>query len=196
MGEVVAVEFVSLDGVVQSVLSADEDREGGFDRGGWVPPYVDETVEAFMSTTTAGAAGMLLGRRTYEIFASTWPYADQGDPAVAAMNAMPKYVVSRSPREPTWVNTVPLGPDLSAEVARITGGTDGYLLVPGSADLLRSLVELDLVDEYRLLVLPLIVGGGKRLFEGNSVLRRLSLVDTRTSKSGVLISTYRRSARP
>lgn len=114
------VNFVSLDGVMQSVLSADEDRDGGFDQGGWVLPYVDEAVERFMSEATAGAGALLLGRITYEIFAATWPHADMNDSAVAAMNAMPKYVASHSVRDLSWANSIPLGADLAEERSAVS----------------------------------------------------------------------------
>ncbi|MEU5979949.1 dihydrofolate reductase family protein [Streptomyces sp. NPDC047315] len=194
MGQLVVVNFVSLDGVMQSVLSADEDRDGGFDGGGWVLPYVDDEVERFMSGATAGAGALLLGRRTYEIFASTWPYADPADPAVAAMNAMPKYVASRSRPDLTWANSRLLGADLAAEVGRITAATESETVVLGSGDLLRTLIEHDLVDEYRLLVFPLLLGGGKQLFTNGATPRRLTLTATRSTPSGVLINTYRRAA--
>lgn len=194
MGELVVVNFVSLDGVVQSVLSADEDREGGFDQGGWVLPYVDEVVERFMSEATAGAGALLLGRRTYEIFAATWPYADMNDPAVAAMNAMPKYVASRTLRDPDWANSTVLGADLAAEVSRIKAASESETVVLGSGGLLGALIEYDLVDEYRLLVFPLVLGSGKQLFADGKSPRRLTLTATRPTPSGVLINTYRRRA--
>ncbi|MEC3891698.1 dihydrofolate reductase family protein [Nocardiopsis sp. LDBS1602] len=193
MGRLVAVDFMSLDGVVQSVLSADEDREGGFDEGGWVPPYVDDVVGRFMSETTAGAGALLLGRKTYEIFASTWPYGDMDDPAIAAMNTMPKYVASRTLRELRWAGSVLLGADLATEVDRIKTKVEGEIVVPGSGDLLWTLIEHDLVDEYRILVLPLLLGGGKRLFAEGTVPRHLTLASTRATPSGVLITTYRRA---
>ncbi|MFJ6659290.1 dihydrofolate reductase family protein [Streptomyces sp. NPDC091377] len=191
MGQLIVVNFVSLDGVMQSVLSADEDRDGGFDHGGWVPPYVDAVVERFMSEATAGAAALLLGRRTYDIFAATWPYADLGDPAVAAMNAMPKYVASRTHRDLEWANSTLLGADLAQEVRRVTAASDGETVVLGSGGLLETLIEHDLVDEYRLLVLPLVLGSGKRLFAPGKAPRRLTLTATRPTPSGVLINTYR-----
>lgn len=154
MGQLVVVNFVSLDGVMQSVLSADEDRDGGFDRGGWVLPYVDEVVERFMSEATAGAGALLLGRRTYEIFAATWPHADLDDPAVAAMNAMPKYVASRTLKDLSWANSTLLGADLVEEIRRIKAASGSETVVLGSGELLGSLIEYDLVDEYRLLVFP------------------------------------------
>ncbi|WP_433002439.1 dihydrofolate reductase family protein [Kribbella sp. CA-294648] len=119
MSKVTVVNFQSLDGVIQSVLSADEDRDGGFEHGGWVLPYTDEIVAEFMGRHTTSAGALLLGRRTYEAFASVWPYADQEDPAVAAMNQMPKYVASRTLTEGSWANTTILGADVSAEVARL-----------------------------------------------------------------------------
>ncbi|MEU9608096.1 dihydrofolate reductase family protein [Streptomyces sp. NPDC048057] len=192
MGQLIVVNFVSLDGVMQSVLSADEDRDGGFDEGGWVLRYVDDEVERFMSGATAGAGALLLGRRTYEIFAGTWPYADMADPAVAAMNAMPKYVASRTLKDLSWANSALLGADLVAEVGRITAATESETVVLGSGDLLRTLIEHDLVDEYRLLVFPLLLGDGKKLFADGRPARRLTLTATRSTPSGVLINTYRR----
>ncbi|MFJ4685589.1 dihydrofolate reductase family protein [Streptomyces sp. NPDC088789] len=191
MGQLIVVNFVSLDGVMQSVLSADEDRDGGFDHGGWVLPHVDAVVERFMSEATAGAAALLLGRRTYDIFAATWPYADLGDPAVAAMNAMPKYVASRTHRDLEWANSSLLGADLAQEVRRVTAASDGETVVLGSGGLLETLIEHDLVDEYRLLVFPLVLGSGKRLFAPGKAPRRLTLTATRPTPSGVLINTYR-----
>lgn len=159
-------------------------------------PYVDEVVERFMSEATAGAGGaLLLGRRTYEIFAATWPYADMNDPAVAAMNAMPKYVASRTLGDPGWANSSVLGADLAAEVSRIKAASESETVVLGSGGLLGSLIEYDLVDEYRLLVFPLVLGGsGKQLFAGGKGPRRLALTATRPTPSGVLINTYRRRA--
>ncbi|MFD8712972.1 dihydrofolate reductase family protein [Streptomyces anulatus] len=194
MGQLVVVNFVSLDGVMQSVLSADEDRDGGFDQGGWVLPYVDEVVERFMSEATAGAGALLLGRRTYEIFAATWPYADLDDPAVAAMNAMPKYVASRTLKDLSWANSTLLGADPVEEISRIKAASGSETVVLGSGGLLGSLIEYDLVDEYRLLVFPLLLGSGKRLFADGRSPRRLTLTATRPTPSGVLINTYRRSA--
>jgi len=192
MGQLVVVNFVSLDGVMQSVLSADEDRDGGFDQGGWVLPYVDEAVEQFMGEATAGAGALLLGRRTYEIFAATWPYADMDDPAVAAMNAMPKYVASRTLKDLSWANSTLLGADPAKEVSRITAASETETVVLGSGGLLGTLIEHDLVDEYRLLVFPLILGSGKQLFARGRGTHPLTLTATHPTPSGVLINTYRR----
>ena len=194
MGRIVVVNFVSLDGVIQSPLFADEDREGGFDQGGWVSAHPDETVGETMAAATVGADGMLLGRKTYEAFTKTWPTASEDEPAVAAMNRMPKYVASRTLHDPTWAGTVVLGAgsDLPAEVARVRAATAGYLVVFGSAGLLPTLIAHDLVDEYRLLVYPVILGSGKRLFSDGSVPSRLRLRDSKATSQGVVISTYER----
>ncbi|MFJ2022729.1 dihydrofolate reductase family protein [Streptomyces sp. NPDC087897] len=194
MGQLAVVDFVSLDGVMQSVLSADEDRDGGFAQGGWVLPYVDPMVERFMSDATTGAGALLLGRRTYEIFAATWPYADRSDPAVAAMNAMPKYVASRTLGSDglSWANSTLLGADLPTEVRRIKAASARETVVLGSGGLLASLIGHDLVDEYRLLVLPLLLGSGKRLFPEGGLPLGLRLTGTQATPSGVLITTYRR----
>ncbi|MET9655980.1 dihydrofolate reductase family protein [Streptomyces sp. NPDC006510] len=194
MGQLAVVNFVSLDGVMQSVLSADEDRDGGFDQGGWVLPYVDEAVERFMSEATASAGALLLGRRTYEIFAATWPHADMNDPAVAAMNAMPKYVASHTLRDLTWANSTLLGADLAEEVSRIKAASETETVVLGSGGLLGTLIEYDLVDEYRLLVFPLVLGSGKQLFADGKSPHCLTLTATQPTPSGVLINTYRRRA--
>lgn len=126
MGRLVVVNFTSIDGVIQSPLFADEDDEGGFSHGGWVVPYSDDTVAAFMRDTTVAAAGMLVGRRSYQILADAWSHADESEPAVAAMNHMPKYVVTRSGVPLDWVNSHCL---------------DGDLLVFGSGTLIRGLAE-------------------------------------------------------
>lgn len=123
------VNFVSLDGVIQSPLAPDEDRDGGFAHGGWVPPYSDDTVNAFMQEATVSAAGMLLGRRSYEILATAWSGADESEPAVAAMNRMPKYVVSSTLREPSWQNTSVITGDLTSAVTGLKARAEGDLVV-------------------------------------------------------------------
>ena len=192
MARVLVVNFVSLDGVIQSPLAADEDPDGGFAAGGWVPPYGDETMASFLGDVTTGAAGMLLGRRSYEIFTAAWSAADQAEPAVAAMNRMPKYVVTRSPDVPLpWSNSRRLGGP--TDVARLKGEVDGDLVVFGSGGLLGGLADHDLVDEYRLLLFPVILGAGKRLFGEGVPLTHLMLTATTTTSTGVVLLTYTRS---
>jgi dihydrofolate reductase len=192
MSRLSMVNFQSLDGVIQSVLSPDEDRDGGFEHGGWVPPYVDDTVATVMQEATVGAGGLLLGRKTYDAFAAVWPDADQADPAVAALNRLPKYVVSSTLTDPGWANTTVLGPDVPAEVRRLKEQPGGDLVVFGSSVLLGTLIEHDLVDSYTLLTFPLILGTGKRMFGDLPAPVELRLTDTKVSGTGVTIQVYTR----
>jgi dihydrofolate reductase len=187
------VNFVTLDGVMQSVLSPDEDRANGFGLGGWVSELDDPQVNALMAETTTGAAAMLLGRLTYEGFARVWPQADDAEPAVAAMNRMPKYVASRTLTDPTWRNTTVLGPDVTGEVERLLHTVDGRIVVFGSGQLLTTLAAADLVDEYRLLVFPLVLGTGKRLFREGVPPVHLALRESHATPRGIVISTYGRA---
>jgi dihydrofolate reductase len=184
------VNFVSLDGGIQSVLGADEDREGGFTLGGWVPPYADDVLSAFMQQKTVGAGGMVLGRKTYECFAAIWPQADQSEPAVAAMTRMPKYVASRTLTGGDWANTRILGPDVAAEVAALKEEPGDQLVVFGSGELLRTLVDADLVDEFHLLTFPLVLGAGKKLFSDLPAPLPLRHLDTAVTTTGVVITSY------
>lgn len=193
MSRVVVVNFMSLDGVIQSVLFPDEDREGGFEHGGWVPPYADDTVVRVMKEATVGARGLLLGRKTYEIFAALWPFQSEDDPAVAAMNRIPKFVASTTLTEGPWQHTVVLGDDLPKAIQALKDEDGADLVVFGSGNLIQSLIEHDLVDEYRLLVFPLVLGTGKRMFPDGGLPARLELVGTETSERGVVVATYRPS---
>jgi dihydrofolate reductase len=194
MGRIVVVNFVSIDGVVQSPLSPDEDRDGGFEHGGWIVPYADGTVDAFLRTATTGAGGMLLGRRSYDILAAAWSGADESEPAVAAMNRMPKFVVTSSPGSLGWSNSHAVVGELAPAVVDVRDRATGDLLVLGSARLVRGLAELDLVDEYRLLVFPVVLGTGKRMFDDQGRAAGFDLADSVVTPSGVVILTYRRTA--
>jgi dihydrofolate reductase len=158
MGRLQIVNFTSLDGVVQSPLSLDEDRDGGFSHGGWVLPYSDDVVDRVMSDVTTAAAALVLGRRSYDILLAAWAQADESDPAVAAMNSMPKHVVTSSADGLTWHNSHQVVGDLAASVDELKQSRAGNLVVLGSATLARGLAALDLVDEYRLLVFPVVLG--------------------------------------
>lgn len=190
MSKVTVVNFQSLDGVIQSVLSGDEDRAGGFEHGGWVLPYTDEVVADFMRRHTTDAGALLLGRRTYEAFASIWPHADQEDPAVAAMNRIPKYVASHTLTEGSWANTTILGADVPAEVARLKEQPGGDLVVFGSSVLLTTLLEHSLVDALHLLTFPLLLGTGKKMFTNLPAPIPLTLTDTTVTPSGAIIHSY------
>jgi dihydrofolate reductase len=193
MGRVVVVNFVSIDGVVQSPLSPDEDRDGGFEHGGWVPPSSDGTVDAFMRDATTGAAGMLLGRRSFEILAAAWSGADESEPAVAAMNRMPKFVVTSSPERLGWTNAHAVVGELAPAVGDVRDRVEGDLVVLGSGRLVRGLAHHDLVDEYRLLLFPVVLGAGKRMFDDQGRAARFVLADSVVAPGGVVILTYTRA---
>ena len=195
MSELVIVNFISLDGVIQSPLSADEDRDGGFDCGGWVSASMDETIATTMSDCTTNAGSLLLGRRTYEIFTASWQHANQEEPAVAALNRMPKYVASRTITSGPWANTTVLGPDMASEIARLKDQPGGDIIVFGSGGLIQTLIEHDLIDRYKLLIFPLVIGQGKRMFPDGGIPANLRLSDVETSSTGVIIATYQLAGR-
>lgn len=196
MGRLAVVNFLSIDGVIQAPLSAEEDTEQGFAHGGWVVPYSDETVAGFMRDATVNAGGLLLGRKSYDIFADTWSGADEREPAVAAMNRMAKFVVSCSPGPLAWANTQRMDGDLPSAVRELKDRVDGDIVVFGSATLVQGLASHDLIDEYRLLLFPLVIGRGKRMFGQDSPFTRLVLTDITTSPSGVVMMTYNRTTGP
>jgi dihydrofolate reductase len=188
-----ATTFLTLDGVMQAPGGPDEDRSGGFERGGWSFPYADEDFGMLVTAWFAQADAFLLGRRTYEIFAAFWPLVtDAADPVASPLNALPKYVASRTLEEVTWQNTTLLEGDVAEEVAKLKEQPGRELQVHGSGDLLQTLMAHDLVDEHRLFVYPVVVGSGRRLFRDGAAPRSLTLVDTITTSTGVVVATYRR----
>lgn len=192
MGRIVVVNFSSMDGVIQSPLSPDEDRDDDFAHGGWVPPRSDDVVDSFMQDATVRSEGMLLGRRSYEILRDAWAGADESVPAIAAMNRMPKYVVTSSPLDSPWKNSHALDGPLPDVVAELVHRTDGSLVVFGSGTLVRGLAAHDLVDEYRILMFPLILGAGKRMFDHDARATSFVLSDSLVTPGGVAILTYTR----
>jgi dihydrofolate reductase len=194
MSKIVVSEFMSLDGVVQAPGGRDEDTDGGFEHGGWSMRYFDvdtmgSTIDEVMRSTEA----LLFGRRTWEVMAGAWP-GRAGDPFADRMNEITKYIASRtlSQDELTWTNSHLLPPDdVLGAVAKLKIEDSGDIQVMGSASLVRQLIENDLVDEYRLMIEPVVLGGGKRLFPEDGSLRDLELVDTSLSSTGVHICTYR-----
>jgi dihydrofolate reductase len=190
--------FVSVDGVAQGPGGPEEDRSGGFERGGWLVPHFDEETGQFMDQVFRRVDAFLLGRRTYEIFAGSWGVWDENAEGLQGeltrrYNRIPKYVASRTLTEVGWQNSQLLGPDVPAAVEKLRAEPGGEIRVWGSTELIRTLAEHDLVDEYRLAVYPLVLGTGKKLFSDGFALARLTLVETRTLRSGVLVNTYRRS---
>lgn len=189
--------FLSVDGVYQGPGGPDEDRSGGFDRGGWLVPHFDEATGQFMNEVFDKVDAFLLGRRTYEIFAGSWPkVTDPEDPIASRLNTLPKYVVSTTLGSADWQNSTIINGDIVAEVARLKETPGRELQVHGSGMLARTLLENDLVDELRLLVFPVIVGAGRRLFPDAGVATGLRLVDTRTTGSGTAIHVYQPTGRP
>jgi dihydrofolate reductase len=189
--------FLSVDGVYQGPGGPDEDRSGDFDRGGWLVPHFDEATGQFMDDIFGKVDAFLLGRRTYEIFAASWPkVTDPTDPIASRLNTLPKYVVSTSLGSADWQNSTIINGDVAAEVARLKETPGRELQVHGSGQLARTLLENDLVDEWRLLVFPVIVGAGRRLFPDAGVATGLRLVDSRTTGSGVAIHVYQPTGRP
>jgi dihydrofolate reductase len=193
MGKMIVQEWMTLDGVVQAPGAADEDPSGGFSHGGWSLPYFDEVAMKWAVENVAAAGGYLLGRRTYEVFAAHWPTASEAEqPLAEPLNTKPKYVASTTLSEPLeWRNSTVLEGDVAGAVAALKQQEDGGdLLVIGSPQLVQTLVGQDLVDEFRVMIDPLVVGGGKRLFGDDGVLRRLRLLDSQVTTTGAILATW------
>jgi dihydrofolate reductase len=190
MGRIIVSEFVSLDGVVQAPGSPDEDRSGGFEHGGWSFQFNrGPEGNEFKLNEALESEALLLGRTTYEGFAAAWPSMD-GEFA-DKFNTMPKYVVSTTLEEPLeWNNSTLIEGNVAEEISTLKREVDSNILVNGSAQLVHTLMEHDLVDEYRLMTFPIVLGSGKRLFGETSDTTTLELVDTQTVGEGVLILTY------
>ena len=194
MRKVVVSEFLTVDGVMQGPGGPDEDREGGFQEGGWQLPYFDEAAGAAVAKGLAQTGGLLLGRKTYEIFAAYWPNQPAGDPFADILNNVPKHVASTTLPEPLkWNNSTLIHGDVAAGVAELKRQTGDDLLVIGSGNLVQTLARNDLVDEYRLMIHPLVLGTGKRLFESGGGRVPLKLTASETTGSGVLFLTYQRA---
>jgi dihydrofolate reductase len=192
MVKVIVQDWMTLDAVVQAPGDPEEDTSGGFRHGGWSLPYFEETAMSWMVENLNGAAGFLLGRRTYEVFAAHWPDASEEEkPLSEPLNSKPKYVASRTLSEPLgWQNSTLLKGDVADAVGELKAEGDGYLLVIGSAQLAQTLIRSDLVDEFRLMIDPLAVGGGKGLFPEDGEMRRFELVDGQVTGSGAILATY------
>jgi dihydrofolate reductase len=192
MRKVIVTEWMSLDGVVQAPGAPDEDTSGGFAHGGWHLRYFDDLSQTWVVETLTAASGFLLGRRTYEGFAAHWPNATEEEQVVAQpLNTKPKYVASRTLTEPLeWQNSRLLQGDLAEAVAALKHQDGGDLLVIGSTQLVQTLIAHDLVDEFRVMIDPLVVGGGKRIFRDDGALRPLRLVDHQVTTTGAIVATY------
>jgi dihydrofolate reductase len=196
MAKLVVGTFVTVDGVMQAPGGPDEDREGGFEHGGWLVPHFDDELGVFMDGLIGRADALLLGRKTYEIFAGWWPNQPDDDPMAAKLNGVPKYVASRTLTSVDWANTTLLEGDAGGAVAKLKDELDGELHVSGSGDLIQTLLRDDLVDELQLIVFPVLLGTGKRLFGDGTIPTGLELVESRTTPAGVALQTYRRTGKP
>ena len=193
MRKLVVGTFLTLDGVMQGPGGPDEDRDGGFDHGGWSFTYWDDMMGEIVTGWTLQADALLLGRKTYEIFAAHWPRAGNDDPVAAKLNSVPKYVASRTLDQVTWQNSTLIEGDVVDAVAKLKQEPGDEIQVTGSGDLAQTLIEHDLVDEYRSWVFPLVLGTGKRLFGSGTGPGALKLLDTKVSTTGVAIHTYERA---
>jgi len=189
MRKIVVLSFITLDGVMQAPGGPEEDKSGGFEHGGWSFPYFDEVAGAAMAEQMAPAV-LLLGRKTFDIFASYWPqHADEWP----GINEATKYVVSRTKTSSDWRNSVFLNGDAAEEIKRLKAGDGAMLQVHGSGELIQTLLKHDLVDELWLKIFPLTLGGGKRLFDGGAIPAAFALDSTTISPSGVIFANYRRA---
>ena len=190
-------ENVSVDGVMQGLGGPDEDRRGGFERGGWALPLFDDEAQTFVAEVYQRAEAFLFGRRTYEIFAGYWGVmADAGNPIASALNTRPKYVASTTLTNPQWADTTVLPGDVAAALGELKATRGGELQVHGSGNLVRWLLDNQLVDEITLLVYPVVIGQGTRLFPDTGPDAALDLVESRSTPKGVTIQVYRLTGRP
>ena len=193
MRELAILSFVTLDGVMQSPTSPEEDPSGGFSAGGWGAPYWEDVMPWVYSEAMPEPYDLLFGRKTYDVFASHWPNVGEGDPVAGRLNRGHKYVVTRSAEHPLpWGPSTRVGGDVVAEIKRLKAEDGPLIQVHGSAELIQTLLRHDLIDEYRLWTFPVVVGEGKRLFGEGAAPGNLSLERTGSTGSGVVMSVYRR----
>ena len=191
MAELTMTTFLSLDGVMQAPGGPGEDESGGFSFGGWLVPHADADMGTIMNDIFSKVDAFLLGRTTYDIFAAYWPrITDPNDLVATKLNGLPKFAASRTRSSFSWNNTTHVR-DVVKEAAELKRRFGREVQVHGSAGLAQMLIENDLVDEYRLLVFPVLLGAGKRLFGGGTVLRTLKLVRSSTTSTGAVVSIYR-----
>ncbi|KPQ44044.1 MAG: hypothetical protein MPEBLZ_01381 [Candidatus Methanoperedens nitroreducens] len=193
MRKIIVSEFLTLDGVMQAPGSPDEDRSGGFNHGGWQMPYFDDIFAKAIIEGLTGAGGFVVGRKTYEIFAAYWPTAPAEVQAFAEpLNNLPKFVASKTMREPlAWNNSTLIAGDVVKEVAKLKRQSGNDLRVIGSGELVQTLMKHDLVDEYDLMIHPLVLGSGKHLFREGGSKQTLKLLDFKTTSKGVTILKYK-----
>lgn len=190
MRKIIAATFVSLDGVMQAPGGPDEDTNSGFSLGGWTFPYFDEALGASMDALFTDPFDLVLGRKTYDIFAAHWPRAPADDPIASVFNKVTKYVATRSAKPLTWNNSQSLGDDVVATLTGLKAGEGPYLLIQGSSDLIQTLLANNLIDEYRVMIFPVVLGEGKRLFGDGAIPGALKLTESKSYPTGVITATY------
>lgn len=190
MRKLIALTFLTLDGVMQAPGGPEEDPEGKFSHGGWSVGYWDNVMDGVMTEQMGHPYDLVLGRKTYEIFAGYWPTSQ--DPGAEGLNKAKKHVASRTLKKLTWENSALLGPDVVAELKKIKGQDGPELQVHGSANLLQTLIKNDLVDEFFLKIFPVTVGTGKRLFADGTIPGSFKLIKTQASPAGVIVANYAR----
>jgi dihydrofolate reductase len=191
MSKIVAFTSLTLDGVMQAPGRPDEDRRGGFEHGGWAIPYADSVMGVVSAESGKSSGALLFGRRTYQDFYGVWPKRTDNNPFTAVLNNTQKYVASTTLKEPLpWVNSTLLKGDAAEAVARLKTQPGKDIVVLGSGVLLQSLMRRNLVDEFVLLIHPLVLGSGRRLFADGGQFAALRLIDSRTTTTGVVIATY------
>lgn len=193
MGKIVAAEFVTLDGVYQAPGGPDEDRDGGFSNGGWVVPFLSDQFGQYALETVQSADVFLFGRKTYDIFAASWPLTPDDDPVGAKFNGSPKYVASSTLTSSDWAGTTILAGDVAAEVAKLKSQVPGEIQLAGSGNLIQTLLKHDLIDEFNLLVFPAVVGAGKHLFGDGTLPRTFRLIRSQVFDTGVIACVYERA---
>ena len=193
MRELIVLSFITLDGVMQAPGGPEEDPTGGFNYGGWTVGYWDDFLGGVMGEQMAKPFDLLLGRKTYEIFAAYWPYAKSDDPTAEKLNSAKKYVTSKTLRKLDWSNSMLVEGDTVQEIIKLKEQKGPELQVHGSGNLIQTLLKHDLIDEFRLKIFPITLGTGKRLFGEGTIPAGLKLVDSRTSTTGVIVATYKRA---
>ena len=191
MRKIIVQEFLTLDGVMQAPGDPDEDRSGGFEHGGWQLAYFNDTTGNVLMSGFAETGGFLFGRRTYDVFAKHWPNQPADDPLAPTFNDAQKWVVSTSLSEPlSWQNTTLIRDDVPGEIRKLKAADGGDIRVIGSGELVQTLIKEGLVDEFQLIIHPLVLGEGKRLFRDGLSETRLRLTSSQPTSTGVLILTY------
>jgi len=193
MRKIIVLSFISLDGVMQAPGGPEEDTSGGFKYGGWTFPYFDEFAGKIMGEQMGHSFDLLLGRKTYDIFAAYWPKQSEANPVTKPFNSATKYVATRQGVKPTWEKTVLLNGDVAEEVKKLKNSDGPELQVHGSGNFIQTLLKNDLVDELWLKIFPLTLGNGKKLFADGAIAAGFELIESKTSPKGVIFANYKRA---